>query len=119
MEKYFEVNGIYVWDFDKIEGEMNNVTAYGAIMMFAIWMQNNAENIDDPIAWDGLGTIVSDVENNTSGVRDGNRLDIHDNYVFSGNLEFSNLYYHKNGIVYAGVYDREKDKFVGYVEINA
>lgn len=118
MDNYFDVNGIRVWQFNEIEGKMNNVIAYGCVYMFAQWLQDHAENIDDPIAWDGLGTIIVDVDNNTSGIRDGNRLDIHDNYLFSGDLEFSNLYYHKNGLVYVGVYDRAKDKFVGYVEVS-
>lgn len=118
----YEINGIDVWDWDEddmINGKMNKVTAYGAILIFAEWMQNHCENISDPIAWDGLGTIVVDVMENTSDIR-GNHMDFHRNYEFTEDgFEFNGLYYHENGLTYAEVYDKQKNEFIGYVELNS
>jgi hypothetical protein len=124
MKDYFEVNGIKVWRFDESEivGNMNSVTCHGCIMMFAIWLFEHQWYVEDYIVEEALGTIMNDVYGNTSGIRYGNRVDFMENYKFAnglyGNLEFSNLYYHKNGICYARVYDKDTDTFVGFVEIN-
>lgn len=62
---------------------------------------------------------AEDVYNNTSCLRDGNRLNIHENYDLTedGYYQITFLWGMENGNVYAEVYDTEEDRYVGYIEI--
>lgn len=118
MDNYFEVNGIRVWQFDKIEGKMNRIIARGCIDLFAEWLQDNCESIEDPLASDGLGVILVELYCNASEIiTNGNRVRFYKHYAFSGNYEFSAVLYHKNDIAYAEVCDKTTKQTVGYVEI--
>lgn len=103
-----------VWldDYDKnYKGKykLNGTMAYGMCLRFAEWLRDNTCYIDE----DGF-----DVLNNTSGLIDGNRLDIHENYILSDNgYEIGYLWAMKNGNVYAEVYDRETDEWIGSIEV--
>ena len=113
MRKYTEINGFRVWeyDYDEYKGkyELHGIYGSGMCLEFALWLNNNGISED----------TAEDVYNNTSGLRDGNRLDIHDNYNLTedGRYQIAFLWALKNGIVYATVYDNEEDKWVGEIEI--
>lgn len=113
MRSYETINGIRVWehDYDKYKGMYNLNRAYADMMCFrfARWLNENDISYD----------TVEDVYNNTSSIRDGNRLDIHDNYNLTedGRYQIAYLWALENGIVYATVYDREEGRLVGEIEI--
>lgn len=113
MKKYVEINGFRVWehDYDNYKGKykVNRLSAAGMCMEFALWLHEN--NISDDTA--------EDVYFNTSGIRDGNRLDIYDNYNLTkeGRYQIACLWALENGILYATVLDKEADKWVGEIEI--
>ena len=113
MRDYIEINGFKVWEhsYDEYKGKykLNSLQAKGMCLAFALWLDENQ------MSWDK----AEDVYNNTSAIRDGNRLDIHDNYFLSedGRYQIAYLWALENGIVYATVYDREKDEWVGEIEI--
>lgn len=113
MNNYTEINGFTVWedDYDNYKGkyELTATFAEGMCMRFARWMNENNINYES----------AEDVYNNTSCLRDGNRLDIHDNYNLTedGMYQILFLWGMENGIVYAEVYDTVNDKYVGYIEI--
>jgi len=74
------------------EEKINVTIADGAIYRFFKWARNN-----------GIVDIEDDIEetwNNFSGIRDGNRLDIMDNYHFDEDIEIIYLYY-ANGCTWA------------------
>lgn len=99
---------IFEVEYDRYKGknEISGIVAEGMCFRFAEFLKANGYAEDEPI----------DVYNNTSGIRDGNRLDIHDNYDFVDGLEFSYLY-SVNGTVWAVLYDPSKDSWYGEVEI--
>ena len=109
MGKLTEINGVNVFEYEyekwKAKENVNSLTAEGMCFRFANWLRENG--IADDTA--------EDVYNNTSGIRDGNRLDIHDNYVWE-ELEITFLYT-VNGTVWAVLYDPEDDRYYGEVEI--
>ena len=113
MNNYIGINGFTVWedDYDNYKGKykLTSTFAEGMCMKFARWMNEN------DISWDS----AEDVYNNTSVLRDGNRLDIYENYDLTddGRYQISFLWGLGNGNVYAQVYDTEADKYVGYIEI--
>lgn len=113
MRDYTEINGFRVWehDYDDYKGKYSlpGIYAEGMCLRFAQWLNENDISEDS----------AEDVYNNTSAIRDGNRLDIHDEYDLTddGRYQISFLWALENGIVYAAVYDREEDAWVGEIEI--
>lgn len=109
------IEGFKVWkdDYDNFKGKynLNGTMAYGMCLRFAEWLRNNTDFYIDESG--------EEVLNNTSGLRDGNRLDIYSNYWLTedGKYQISFLWALENGIVYAEVYDSEEDKYVGYIEV--
>lgn len=109
------IEGFKVWkdDYDNFKGKynLNGTMAYGMCFRFAEWLRENTDFYIDESG--------EEVLNNTSGLRDGNRLDIHSNYWLTedGKYQISFLWALENGIVYAEVYDSEEDKYVGYIEV--
>lgn len=104
-------NNIFECEYDKWKGKSNltSLQAEGICYRFSKWLQENDVAYDDP----------DDVYNNTSEIRDGNRLDIHDNYVLNEtDYEISYLY-SVNGTVWAVLYDTENGCWYGEIEINA
>jgi hypothetical protein len=113
MRNYVEINGFRVWehDYDDYKGkyQLSGLVAEGMCLRFARWLYENELSYD-------TAEVVYD---NTSAIRDGNRLDIHDNYDLTedGRYQIAYLWALENGIVYATVLDREEDKWVGEIEI--
>ena len=72
MMNYTEIAGFKVLndDYDdyKDKYELTGIIGEGMCMRFARWLNENDLSED----------TAEDVYNNTSGLRDGNRLDIHD-----------------------------------------
>ena len=92
--------------------KLNSVFAAGMCFYFAEWLNNNTISED----------TAEDVYNNTSGLRDGCRLDIHDNYYLDYDDERYQIGYIwalENGIIYAAVYDTEENCYIGDIEIKA
>lgn len=112
MNNYTEINGFRVWEYNYEKGnyQLSGLAGEGMCMRFARWLNEN--DISDDTA--------EDVYNNTSAIRDGNRLDIHDNYNLTedGRYQISYLWALKNGIVYAEVLDSVEQKWVGQIEIS-
>ena len=113
MRNYTEINGIRVWEheYDEYKGKykLNKLYAFGMCVAFSKWANENDISYD----------TIEDVYENTSGLRDGNRIDIMDNYNLTkdGRYQITYLWALENGIVYATVYDRTEDKWVGEIEI--
>ena len=113
MMNYTMINGFTVWEDDYVnykgKYELTGTFAEGMCMKFARWMNEN------DISWDS----AEDVYDNTSALRDGNRLDIHENYNLTDDerYQISFLWGLENGNVYAEVYDTVVDKYIGYIEI--
>lgn len=105
-----KINGVPVYECDydnwRDKFNINGLTAEGMCFRFAMWLKNVLGYEED----------AEDVYNNTSGIRDGSRLDIHDNYTFSkeDDLQISFLYY-VNGNVWAALV-KDGDYF-GEIEI--
>lgn len=89
---------------------LNNIMAYGICAIFGKWLKDNEISED----------TIEDVINNTSGLRDGNRLDIHDEYRLTDDDRYriSYIWALENGIVYAAIYDSEEDYYIGNIEIS-
>ena len=99
-------------EYDKYRGaKASGLEACGACLMFAQFMQEHGYEVD-----------ADEVYNNTSGLRDGNRLDFMDNYTVETDdgdeVEFTYMYI-VNGTVWATLYDPEDDSYVGDIEIYA
>jgi hypothetical protein len=113
MRNYTEINGFRVWehDYDRYKGtyKLEGIFGEGMCMRFARWLRDNDISYD----------TAEDVYNNTSCLRDGNRMDIHEHYMLTDDerYQIAYLWALENGIVYATVYDREEDKWVGEIEI--
>lgn len=96
----------------KLNYKLNSVFAAGMCYYFSEWLN------DHGIAED----TTEDVINNTSGLRDGCRLDIYDNYCFDDEdkcYQISYIWALKNGIIYAAIYDSIDDRYIGDIEIKA
>lgn len=89
--------------------KLNSVFAAGMCFYFAEWINNNGISED----------TTEEVYNNTSAIRDGCRLDIHDNYCIDERYEISYLWALENGIIYATIYDTEENCYIGDIEIKA
>lgn len=114
MRNYTTINGFKVLehDYDNYKGKynLNGIFAEGMCMRFSRWLNEN------DIAED----TAEEVYNNTSGLRDGNRLDIHDNYNLTedGRYYIAYIWALENGIVYATVYDTEENRWAGDIEVS-
>lgn len=100
------------YDENKNKYRLNSIFAAGMCYYFSEWLN------DHGIAED----TTEDVFNNTSGLRDGNRLDIHNEYRLDyedERYQISYLWALENGIVYATVYDTIDDRYIGDIEIKA
>lgn len=109
-EKFNVIPSTYKENENKYE--LNSVFAAGMCYYFSEWLN------DHGIAED----TTEDVFNNTSGLRDGSRLDIYDNYYFdydNKRYQISYIWALENGIIYASVYDSIEDRYIGDVEIKA
>ena len=102
---------IYEYEYEKYRNtnEITSVTYEGVCLRLSAFLR-------DVLGYDDS---VWDVYSNTSGIREGNRIDILDNYKFDGSLEISFIYVIHNGYVSAVLYDRETDKWYGEIEIPA
>nr|DAE59783.1 MAG TPA: hypothetical protein [Caudoviricetes sp.] len=92
--------------------KLNGVFVAGMCYYFSEWLN------DHDIAED----TTEDVINNTSGLRDGCRLDIYDNYYFDDEdkrYQISYIWALENGIIYAAIYDSIEDRYIGDIEIKA
>ena len=113
MRDYTEINGFKVWehDYDNYKGKynLNGLHAEGMCLRFARWININGISDDN----------AEDVYNNTSAIRDGNRLDIHENYMLTDDCrhQIAYLWALENGLMYATIIDMEEDKWVGDIEI--
>ena len=99
--KYKEYKGKY---------NLSGIEVDGMIYRFSRWLKNNEISYDD----------VDDVYNNTSCLRDGNRLDIHDSYLLKTDdrtysIEF--IWATENGVMFATLYDKEQDCWFGDIVI--
>lgn len=100
------------YDENKNKYRLSNVFAAGMCYYFSEWLNDHGIAEDTP----------ADVFNNTSGLRDGCRLDIHDEYSLNDEEErfqISYLWALRNGIIYATVYDTIDDRYIGDIEIKA
>lgn len=107
-EEFNVISSIYNENENKYR--LNSVFAAGMCYYFSEWLN------DHGIAED----TTEDVFNNTSGLRDGNRLDIYDNYYFdydNKRYQISYIWALENGIIYATIYDAMKDRYIGDIEI--
>ena len=80
-------HNIFEHDYDKWKAheECNGLVGYGVAYKFHRWLVDN-DLIDEL-------TTVDDTYNNLSESRDGNRYDIHDNYIlWDTDMEISFLY---------------------------
>ena len=96
MKPIDSINGIQVFphSWRKPDNKINGTIADGMIFRFFRWARlNGVVDIEDDI---------EDVWNNFSGIRDGNRLDIMDNYHLEEDIEISDVYY-VNGCTWAAL----------------
>lgn len=113
MDKYLETrNGkrIYEYAAPKYRGvdKANNVIAEGMRYKLYAWLREN-----------GCEESIEDVRNNTSGLREGNEVQIIDDYRFDyddSELYISYLYYY-NGMTWAVLYDKANDNWYGEFEL--
>ena len=100
------------YEENKNKYKLNSVFAAGMCYYFAEWLNNHTISED----------TAEDVYNNTSEIRDGCRLDIHEDYCLDDEEEryyISYLWALENGIIYAAVYDNVDDRYIGDIEIKA
>lgn len=109
-----ERNGVNIFEYEapKYRGviEGNKIIAYGMCYKLYEWLCDNG-NIEEG--------EIEDVMNNTSGLRHGNEIHIHDDYKFDwddDSLYINYLYYH-NGNVWAVLYDQANRDYYGEFEL--
>ena len=113
MGKFMEIrNGENIYEYEAPEWRgvdtINGVTACGMCYMLYDWLNNNGNDV-----------TIEDVMNNTSGVREGNEVQIFDDYKFDwddDSLYISYMYY-ANGTVWAVLYDKANDSWYGEFEL--
>ena len=102
-------HNIFEYDYERWKGheECNGLVGYGVAYKFHRWLFDN-DLVDE-------FTSVDDTYNNLSACRDGNRYDIHDNYILGDtDMEISFLYV-VNGNLWATI---QKDNgWYGDIEI--
>jgi hypothetical protein len=105
-------NGVDIFEYQapKYRGidKINSVIAEGMRYRLYAWLREN-----------GIEEDIEDVRNNTSGIREGNEVQIIDDYLFDydeGDVRISYLYYH-NGTVWAVLYDWAENRWYGEFEL--
>lgn len=105
-------NGVDIFEYKapKYRGidNVNSVTAEGMRYQLYAWLKENGYEED-----------IETVRDNTSGIREGNEIHIHDDYKFDyeeDSLYISYLYYH-NGNVWAVLIDKATDSWYGEFEL--
>lgn len=101
---------VFEHDYDRWKNheECNGLIGYGVAFQFANFLR-----------WNGISEdSVESVFGNISGARDGNRYDIHDDYLIDEDrqLYFSFLYV-VNGNLWATIYDKANNTWYGDIEI--
>lgn len=114
IKKINDIN-IFAHEYEKWKGheKVNSLTAEGVAFRFYRFLQyKGIINEYD---------TIEDVWGNLSEVRDNNRIDIHDDYRFSWDDEYENLYinflYIVNGNVWGVLYDKANNSWYGDFEI--
>ena len=114
-----KINGINIFEYEyekwREHEKVNSLTSEGAVFRFYRFLCYY-DLVDEY-------TTIEDVWENLSEVRDGNRIDIHDNYRFCWDdeyksLQISNLYI-VNGNLWATLYDKANNSWYGDFEIPA
>lgn len=107
-------NGVAIFEYEAPKYRNifvgNGVIAYGMCYKLYEWLRDNG-NVEEG--------EVEEVMNNTSGLRHGNEIHIHDDYKFDwedDELYISYLYYH-NGTVWAVLLDKANDTWYGEFEL--
>ena len=106
-----EKNGVSIFscDYDNYRNkeQINSLMAEGACFRLSKFIQTL-----------GLEETAEDVYNNTSAIRDGNRIDILDNYIFDEEegLEITFMYI-VNNTCWAVIYDTYAGKYYGEFEL--
>ena len=103
-----ERNGVNIFKYEAPEHRgterINSVIAEGMRYLLYAWLREN-----------GFEEDIEEVRNNTSGIREGNEIQIYDDYKFDhdeNGLYISYLYYH-NGMTWAVLYDKANDNWYG------
>lgn len=115
MSKLIEKrNGVNIFEYEapKFRGldNGNKVIGYGMCYMLYDWLCNNG-NVE-------IGD-VEDVMSNTSGLRHGNEIHIHDDYKFDWEDDslYINYLYYCNGTVWAVLLDKANGTYYGEFEL--
>lgn len=87
------------------KAEVNGVIGDGMEKRLYEWMRDN-----------GYDETIEDIDNNTSGFRNGNEKQFFDNYYFDEGLDMSFMYYY-NGTIWVVLYDTENDTWYGEFEL--
>lgn len=87
------------------KADVNSIIGEGMESAFYKWLGKH-----------GYEETLEDVDNNTSGFRNGNEKQFYENYPFDENLEISWMYYY-NGTVWGVLYDKANDAWYGEFEI--
>ena len=105
-----EINGINIFNYEyndwRNKETINSLVAEGMCYRLSVFLNENDIAYDTP----------EEVYDNTSAIREGNRLDIHNNYVWEDGLEIAFMY-SVNGTCWACLYDTEKGYWYGEIEI--
>ena len=104
------INGYNIFEYDAREWRgkehLNSIEYYGICFMFSEFLKGMGL-YEDPI----------EVVENTSGIREGNEIHIHDDYkFFDTNLVMSYIFT-ANKTVWVVLYDKENDNWYGEIEI--
>ena len=109
---------LFEHDYDRWRNheDCSELIGYGVAYKFWRWLKN--------VDLIGFDETVDDVWENLSGVRDGNRYDIHDDYAICNYEEelydtkiFINFLYVVNGNLWATLYDKANNTWYGDIEI--
>ena len=105
-------NGVNIFEYEapKYRGvnNVNAVTSEGMVFRLYNWLKDNGHEEDFDAVYE-----------NTSGIRNGNEIHIHDDYKFDwddDDLYISYLYYH-NGNVWAVLINKTTDTWYGEFEL--
>lgn len=100
---------VFEYEYEKYrnKNEINSIVAEGVCFRLSKFLDDF-----------GYNESADDVYNNTSCVREGNRIDIMDNYVLDGSIELSFVYVLDNGYVTGVLYDKANDTWYGEIEIS-
>ena len=106
IEKRNDVN-VFEYNDGRYAGKskINSLEAEGLIYRLYRWLNEN-----------GYEEEIEDVRNNASPIRNGNEIQLMDNYPFDGRIEISFLYSY-NGTAWAVLYDTLNDRWYGEFEL--